>query len=84
MRGWGGHGKIWDSFNTGTCSFSNIEVKGGPKKYLPFKKKGGGGVQNVLPCLEGDAPSFGPAMFPVAPPHPTFYRVEGFKGGYKL
>ena len=42
--GVGGHGKIWGSFNTGTCSFSNTEVKGGgAKKYPPFKKKKGGG-----------------------------------------
>ena len=47
---WGGGGGL-----------SNAEEGGGGhKKFPPFKKRGGGGALKVLPCLEGDAKSFGP------------------------
>ena len=50
-----GHKKIWGGFNTGTWGFSHAEGQG-YQKYPPLnkkKKRGGGGLQKVLPCLEG-------------------------------
>ena len=56
------------------CSFSHIELEldrgggGGHKKFPLFKK--GGGVQKVLPCLEGWGPEVSDMQFShfVAPP----------------
>ena len=56
----GGHNKFWGSFSVVARSFSYIEGGGGAgrKKFSIFKR----GMQNVLPCLEGGAKCFGPAI----------------------
>ena len=45
-------------------------MMGGRKRFPPFK--GGGGAQQVLPCLEGGggAKSFGPVIFNFLAPLP--------------
>ena len=54
----GGHKKFWGSFNTGAWSFSHSD--GGAKSSNPIR---GGGVQQVLPCLEGGAQKVSDPIF---------------------
>ena len=69
--GGGGHEKFWGSFYAVGSSYSHTD--GGPQNVSTLKKRGGGGggAQKVLPCLEGAAKSFRPAVFPFCSPPPS-------------
>ena len=64
--------KVLAKLKGGTTSFEVVLIstlKGGPT-FPPFKSwAGGGGAQQVLPCLEGcGAETFGPAIYPFCSP----------------